>query len=62
MARTLLKYVGCNGCRSHTRLPNSCAEWGEVNELKHLFRPSQPWTRTAVNAFVVAAWNRVGFN
>ena len=24
-----------------------CKEWGEVNELKYLFRTSQPWTRHA---------------
>ncbi len=37
-------------------------EWGEVNELKYLFRPSQPWTREQANAFLLGAWNYVGFN
>lgn len=45
----------------NTSTDDSCSEWGEVNELKYLFRSPQPWTRAQVNAFVVAAWNRVGF-
>jgi len=36
-------------------------EWGEVNELKYLFRPSQTWTRQKVHAFLSAAWNYIGF-
>ena len=32
-----------------------CQEWGEVNELKYLFRPAQPWTRQQANNFVVAS-------
>ncbi|GMV19522.1 MAG: hypothetical protein AMXMBFR56_77460 [Polyangiaceae bacterium] len=46
---------------ANTQTDVACAEWGEVNELKYLFRGNQPWTRAAVNAFVVAAWNRAGF-
>jgi hypothetical protein len=46
---------------THTQDDESCREWGEVNELKYLFRTSQPWTRSAVNTFIVAAWNRAGF-
>ncbi len=46
---------------THTQGDESCREWGEVNELKYLFRTSQPWTRSAVNTFIVAAWNRAGF-
>lgn len=38
-----------------------CSEWGAINELKYLFRSSQPWTREQVNAFVLAAWRYVGF-
>lgn len=36
------------------------AEWGEVNELKYLFRPGQPWTRQSAHAFVDAAWDYIG--
>ncbi|HEX8078424.1 MAG TPA: hypothetical protein VF511_11460, partial [Chthoniobacterales bacterium] len=38
-----------------------CSEWGEVNELKYLFRPGQPWTRQQAHDFVGAAWNYLGF-
>jgi hypothetical protein len=38
-----------------------CQEWGEVNELKYLFRESQSWTREAGHAFILAAWQYVGF-
>lgn len=38
-----------------------CSEWGEVSELKYLFRPSQKWTREQVNAFVLRAWTYVGY-
>jgi hypothetical protein len=38
-----------------------CKEWGEVNELKYLFRPSQPWTWEQAHSFLGAAWNYVGF-
>lgn len=46
---------------SNTQTDAACNEWGEVNELKYLFRAIQPWTRTDVNNFIVAAWNRAGF-
>lgn len=39
----------------------SCTEWGEVNELKYLFRKSQPWTRAGANAFLSAAWDYIGY-
>lgn len=45
-----------------TKEAASCQEWGEVNELKYLFRNSQPWTREAGNAFVLAAWRYMGFS
>jgi len=34
----------------------TCSEWGEVNELKYLFRSSQPWTYQQVNTFLAAMW------
>ena len=45
-----------------TKVQATCSEWGEVNELKYLFRSSQPWTREAGNAFLLAAWQYVGFS
>ena len=47
---------------SNTQTDAACNEWGEINELKYLFRTSQPWTRAAANNFVVVAWTRAGFN
>jgi predicted nucleotidyltransferase len=46
---------------NQTRVYESCKEWGEVNELKYLFRGAQPWTREQVNSFLQAAWDYIGF-
>jgi hypothetical protein len=46
----------------NTKTDELCKEWGEVSELKYLFRPSQKWTRQQAYSFVVDAWNFVGFN
>jgi predicted nucleotidyltransferase len=37
-----------------------CNEWGEVNELKYLFRPSQSWKRADAFNFIDKAWDTVG--
>ena len=44
-----------------TKAVETCKDWGEVNELKYLFRGSQPWTREAGHAFISAAWRYVDF-
>jgi hypothetical protein len=41
----------------NTRDDHACSEWGEVSELKYLFRASQNWTRQQANDFTVAVWN-----
>jgi len=46
---------------NETRTDESCKEWGEVNELKYLFRAAQPWTRADVNTFLQTAWDYIGF-
>ena len=46
----------------NTTTDQLCQEWGEVSELKYLFRPQQKWTRQQVSDFIMAAWNYVGFN
>ena len=46
---------------NETRADESCREWGEVNDRKYLFRPSQPWTRGDVNSFLQTAWDYIGF-
>jgi hypothetical protein len=44
----------------NTKNDKNCDEWGEVSELKYLFRGPQKWTRAQANDFAVAAWNYVG--
>ncbi len=44
-----------------TKTEKPCHEWGEVSELKYLFRSAQKWTREQANAFTVAAWNYAGW-
>lgn len=38
-----------------------CIEWGEVSDLKYLFRGSQPWARQSAHQFLSDAWDYVGF-
>ena len=38
-----------------------CKEWGEVNELKYMFRSGTPWTRQQAHDFLSAAWDYIGF-
>jgi hypothetical protein len=40
---------------------DDCKEWGEINELKYLFRTAQPWTLDKAHAFTSAAWDYIGF-
>ena len=46
---------------NNTQSDDQCSEWGEVSELKYLFRPVQKWTRTDTNLFLGSAWNYIGF-
>lgn len=46
---------------NNTRTVDSCGEWGEINELKYLFRGGKPWTREQNNMFLQAAWDYIGF-
>jgi hypothetical protein len=50
--RAVLAYLFNNTMKDDT-----CSEWGEVSELKYLFRPSQPWTREQAHNFISAAWD-----
>ena len=45
----------------NTEADEACNEWGEVNEMKYLFRPGQPWTRAQVRAWVLTAWQVLEF-
>lgn len=46
---------------NNTRGEEDCKNWVEVNRLKWLFRPSQPWTFKQANDFMQAAWNYIGY-
>jgi len=37
-----------------------CDKWCEVDDIKYLFRASQPWTREQAHSIVNAAWDYVG--
>ena len=39
----------------------TCNEWCEVNDIKYLFRTTQPWTRQQVNDYLLAAWRYCEF-
>jgi hypothetical protein len=39
-----------------------CSEWGEVNELKYLFRGHQPWILHQAHDFLGEAWNYIESN
>jgi hypothetical protein len=45
---------------SNTKTIDSCNEWGEVNELKYLFRGSPAPKLQQAHAFVNAAWDHIG--
>lgn len=46
---------------NNTRTDEECSEWGEVSELKYLFRKSQKWTREQAHSFLSEAWDYLGF-
>jgi hypothetical protein len=39
----------------------TCGEWGEINELKYLFKGGQAWTLDQAHAFISAAWDYWSF-
>lgn len=40
---------------------NESDEWGEVSELKYLFRAGQKWSKPQAQQFVIHVWQHVGF-
>ena len=46
---------------NNTLSDEKCSEWGEVNELKYLFRDSQPWTMHGAHQFLCDAWDYIGY-
>jgi len=48
-------------CFNLTISDDACKILCEVNDIKYLFRPSQPWSRDKAHSFFDAAWDYVGF-
>lgn len=46
---------------NNTLSDEKCTEWGEVSELKYLFRGTQKWTREQAHSFISSAWDYVEF-
>lgn len=46
---------------NNTMNDQDCGQWLEVNELKWLFHPTQPWTRQATHQFISDCWSYVGY-
>lgn len=46
---------------NNTITDENCSEWGEVSELKYLFKGSQPWTRQSAHQFLSDAWDYIGY-
>ena len=42
---------------SNTKADDSCQSWCEVDDIKYLCRPQQPWKRVEAHAFINAAWD-----
>jgi len=47
---------------NNTLLASDCTNWTEVNGIKYLFRPTQPWSKEDAHAYVDAAWNYLEFD
>jgi hypothetical protein len=56
MTRSVLAWLFNNTIKD-----DDCSEWGEVSELKYLFRGSQQWSRASAHSFLSDAWDYVGF-
>ncbi|MFC1495196.1 nucleotidyltransferase [Thermodesulfobacteriota bacterium] len=58
-------WADVRACLAHlfnnTRDNKDCSEWGEVSELKYLFRGPQKWTRSQAHQFISDAWDYIGF-
>jgi hypothetical protein len=46
---------------SKTREATECQNWVEVNGIKYLFHPSQPWTRERANSFLFEILNYIDY-
>jgi len=41
---------------------DDCIEWGEVSDLKYLFKGLNPWTINSAHDFLNDAWNYIGYD
>lgn len=46
---------------NNTLSNEKCSEWGEVSELKYLFKGSQPWTWQQAHSFTSSTWDYIGY-
>lgn len=46
---------------NNTMAYDKCSEWGEVSELKYLFRGGQAWTWESTHKFLSDCWDYAGF-
>ena len=46
---------------NNTRKDEECSEWGEVSELKYLFKGQQKWTSEQAHNFISSAWDYLEF-
>ena len=56
----MIRWILAHTC-NNTRTEKDCKEWGEVNEMKYLFRSWQPWTMGQANKFLNSAWHYIGY-
>jgi hypothetical protein len=47
---------------NNTLTYDSCSEWGEVSELKYLFRGDKGWTWESAHRFLSDCWDYVGYD
>ncbi len=48
-------------CFNKTLTDEECNDHCEVNDIKYLFRSTQPWTREKTHSFFNDAWDYIGF-
>lgn len=48
-------------CFNKTLSDDECKNLCEVNDIKYLLHPAQPWTREQAHNFFNAAWDYIGF-
>lgn len=46
---------------NNTLNADKCSDWGEVSELKYIFKGTQPWTIQSAHKFISDAWDYVGY-